>query len=144
MTKDILIQYCDLKEEAKDLRKRIEKSEKHIAKIEEEGNVTDSVLGGEGGIQHFKINGFPYPEYSRKKTMLYLYQAQLQNAEYELLEALNELEEYIQSIDDSRIRRIIRFRIIDDMNWVQVAINMGGRTTEESARKEFERFLSSQ
>ena len=141
MTKDILAQYCDLKEEVKDLRRRIDNKQKEIERIEEEGDVTDSVKGGYGGEQHFKITGFPYPEYSRKKTALYLYRAQLENAELELLELTNAVEEYIQSLTDSRIRRILRFRFIDDLRWFQIAQKMGGRATEDSVKKEFQRFM---
>lgn len=141
LTKDILIQYCDLKEEVKDLRRRIANKQTEIDKIEDEGTVTDSVKGGYGGIQHFKISGFPYPEYSRKKTALYLYKAQLEYAELELLELTNEVEDYIQSLTDSRIRRIIRYRFIDDLRWYQVAQRMGGRATEDSVKKEFQRFM---
>jgi hypothetical protein len=144
LTKDILIQYCDLKEEAKDLRRRIDNLEKQISQIETDGKVIDSVKGGAGGIEHFKITGFPYPEYSRKKTRLYLNKAQLENAELELLEMIGMVEEYIKSIDDSRIRRIIRYRFIDDMTWAQVSVNMSGRSTDESVRKEFERFFNAQ
>ncbi len=142
MTKDILAQYCDLREEIKDLRRRIINKQRELDKMEEEGAVTDSVKGGLGGEQHYKITGFPYPEYSRKKTALYLYKAQLENAELELLELTNEVEDYIQSIDDSRMRRIIRYRFIDDLRWYQVAQRMGGRTTEESVKKEFQRFMA--
>lgn len=142
LTKDILAQYCDLREEIKDLRRRIINKQRELDKMEEEGAVTDSVKGGLGGEQHYKITGFPYPEYSRKKTALYLYKAQLENAELELLELTNEVEDYIQSIDDSRMRRIIRYRFIDDLRWYQVAQRMGGRTTEESVKKEFQRFMA--
>jgi len=141
LTKDILAQYCDLKEEVKDLRRRIQSKQRELDKIEEDGTVTDSVKGGYGGIQHFKISGFPYPEYSRKKTALYLYKAQLENAELELLELTNEVEDYIQSLTDSRIRRILRYRYIDNMTWRQVAHKMGGRATEDSVRMEHNRFL---
>jgi len=141
LTKEILVQYCDLREEAKDIRKRIGKLEDDIRKIEREGNVVDSVNGGEGGIRHYRIEGFPIPEYSRKKTRLCLNKAQLENSEGELLELTTSVEEYIQSISDSRIRRIIRYKFIDDMTWIQVAINIGGKATEESVRKEFERFF---
>ena len=71
VSKEILTQYNDLQEEAKEVRERIERTEKQIARIEEEGRVIDTVSGGPGGIQHFKIEGFPYPEYSRKKSLLY-------------------------------------------------------------------------
>ena len=143
LTKDILVQYCDLKEEVKDLRRRITNKQTELNKIEDEGTVTDSVKGGYGGIQHFKISGFPYPEYSRKKTALYLYRAQLENAELELLELTNEVEDYIQSLSDSRMRRILRHRFMDSDSptWYQVAIRIGGKATEDSIKKEFQRFM---
>ncbi len=143
LTKDILAQYCDLREEVKDLHRRINNLEKQIAKIEEEQCVKDTVKGGSGGIQHYVIEGFPYPEYSKKKTLLRIRQANLEASEMALLETLNQVEEFIQSITDSRMRRIIRYRIVDDMTWVKVAMNMGGNTTDESVRKEFDRFMSS-
>jgi chaperonin cofactor prefoldin len=144
LTKDILIQNCDLKEEIKDLRKRIESLEGQIATIEEEGYVTDSVTCGKKGKKPLGtviIKGFPFAEYSRKKTRLYLNKAQLENTELELLEATNEVEGYIQSLNDSRIRRIIRHRFMDNMTWVLVSVKMGGRCTDDSVRKEFERFI---
>ena len=125
MTKDVLIQYCDLQGEVKDLRKRIDNLEKQIKKIEEQGNVIDTVKGGAGGIQNYKIQGFPYPEYSRKKTRLYLNKAQLENAELELLETLGQVEEYIQSINSSVTRRIFRMYFIDNLSQLQIGIKIG-------------------
>lgn len=141
VSKEILIQYSDLQEEVKEVRERIEKTEKQIAKIEEEENVTDTVSGGSGGIQHFKIEGFPYPEYNRKKTLLYARKATLASLELELLEALNQVEEFIASVDDSRIRRIITLRFIDNLSWNKVADRIGGNNTEDSVRKAFTRFM---
>ena len=142
MTKDILLQYIDLREEVKDLHRRVNTLEIQISKIEQEQCVKDTVKGGSGGIQHFVIEGFPYPEYSRKKTLLRIRQANLEASEMALLETLNDAEEFIQLLDNSRMRRIIRYRVIDDMSWVKVAINMGGKnTTPDSVRMEFNRFM---
>ena len=141
ISKEILIQYSDLQEEVKEVRERIDKTEKQIAKIEDEGNVIDSVCGGNGGIQHFKIEGFPYPEYSRKKTLLYARKATLASLEMELLETLNQVEEFIASVDDSRMRRIITLRFIDNLSWNKVADRIGGNNTEDSVKKAFYRFM---
>ena len=141
VSKEILIQYSDLQEEVKEVRERIEKTEKQIAKIEEEENVTDTVSGGSGGIQHFKIEGYPYPEYNRKRTLLYARKATLASLELELLETLNQVEEFIASVDDSRIRRIITLRFIDNLSWNKVADRIGGNNTEDSVRKAFTRFM---
>ena len=130
-----------MQEEVKEVRERIDKTEKQIAKIEDEGNVVDSVCGGNGGIQHFKIEGFPYPEYSRKKTLLYARKATLASLEMELLETLNQVEEFIASVDDSRMRRIITLRFIDNLSWNKVADRIGGNNTEDSVKKAFYRFM---
>lgn len=141
VSKEILVQYGDLQEEVKEVRERISQTEKQIMKIEEEGNVIDTVSGGPGGIQHFKIEGFPYPEYSRKKSLLYARKATLANLELELLETLNQVEEFITSVDDSRMRRIITLRFIDNLSWNKVANRIGGGNTEDSVKKSFYRFM---
>lgn len=141
ISKEILIQYSDLQEEVKEVRERINKTEEQIAKIEKDGNVVDSVCGGNGGIQHFKIEGFPYPEYSRKKTLLYARKATLASLEMELMETLNQVEEFIASVEDSRMRRIITLRFIDNLSWNKVADRIGGNNTDDSVKKAFYRFM---
>lgn len=141
ISKEILIQYSDLQEEVKEVRERIERTERQIAKIEEDGNVIDTVSGGGGGIQHFKIEGFPYPEYSRKKTLLYARKATLASLELELMEMLNQVDEFITSVDDSRMRRIITLRFIENLSWNKVADRIGGNNTEDSVKKAFYRFM---
>ena len=140
VSKEILIQYSDLQQECKEVREKIEKLEKQIAKIEEDGAVVDKVRGGEGGLQSFKIEGFPYPEYSRKKTLLYARKATLSELEMELLETLNRVEEFIASISDSHIRRIVNLRVVDGLSWGEVARRIGGNT-EDSVRMAFNRFI---
>ena len=140
ISKEILIQYSDLQQECKEVREKIEKLERQIEKIESDGAVVDKVRGGDGGLQSFKIEGFPYPEYSRKKTLLYARKATLSELEMELLETLNEVEEFIASISDSHIRRIVNLRVIDGLSWNEVARKIGGNT-EDSVKKAFYRFM---
>lgn len=139
--KEILIQYSDLQEEIKEVRKRIDQTERQIERIEQEKTVCDKVRGGEGGLQSFKIEGFPYPEYSRKKTLLYSGKATLTSLEMELLETLNKVEEFIASVSDSRMRRIINLRFIEGLSWNKVADRIGGGNTEDSIRMAFNRFM---
>lgn len=143
LDKSILVQYADLQEEIKDIRCRIIKTEKQIQKINSEGTVIDSVKGTrkDGTIGSIRIEGFPYPEHRNKLTKLYLYKAQLSNAEEELLELTNGVEEYINSIEDSHIRRIVRYRVIDRMTWRKIAVNIGGKNTEDGVKKCFYRFI---
>lgn len=142
VSKEILSQYSSLRQEIEELRQKIKKNERQIQQIEQDGRVCDKVKGGEGGIQSFKIEGFPHPQYEHQKTLLYSRRATLASLETRLAEMLNEIEKFIESINDSRMRRIINMRIIDNLSWNQIADKIGGGNTEDSVRKAFSRFIS--
>lgn len=140
--KESLAQYCDIQQEIKDIRIKINRLEEQIRIMEEKGYIVkDSVAGGNGGIQHFTVEGCPWPEYTRKKTLLITRRQQLQDREMKLLELTNEVEGYIGEIQDSRMRRIITYRFLDNLTWFQVAQRMGGKHTADSCRVAAERFL---
>lgn len=148
MDKNVLIQYTDMIEEVKDIRKRILQTEKQISRIEEEGTVKDTVSGGMGGIQHFVVEGMPVPELRRKRLLLNKRKAMLIEKENELLELMNQAEEYINSIEKSELRMMFRFYYIDGMTWVQVAHRMNQlhpkrrvAYTEDSCRMRNTRFF---
>ncbi len=141
IAKKVLIQYSDLQQEVAEVRRKISQAEKQIEQIEREKTVYDKVLGGEGGLQSFKIEGFPYPKYSRKKTLLYSRKATLARLEMELLETRNKVEEFIAGIDDSRMRRIISLRFTDGLSWNEVADCIGGGNTAGSVKMAFQRFM---
>lgn len=148
MDKNILIQYCDMKEEIKDLRRRIHELEKQIDRIKEEGAVKDTVSGGMGGTQHFVVEGFPVPEYNRKMMLLRSRKAMLEELEAELLELTNQVEEYIGSIEKSELRIMFRLYYIDGLTWIQVAHRMNRMFpkrrkayTEDSCRMRNTRFF---
>ena len=150
INKELLIQYCELRGEIKDLRERIDNDKRRLRKIEEEGVVSDTVTGTreDGTIGAIKITGFPLPEYSKVNAMLKKRIAKLQIMEDELLEAVNAVDDFINSIPKSDLRQIFRFYYIDDMTWARVALNMNDRFpkrrikyTEESCRKRHDRYL---
>ena len=126
INKELLVQYCELRGEIKDLRERIDNDEKRLRKIEEEGVVSDTVTGTrkDGTIGAIKITGFPLPEYSKVNAMLKKRIAKLQIMEDELLEAVNAVDDFINSIPKSDLRQIFRFYYIDDMTWDMVAMRM--------------------
>lgn len=148
MDKNILIQYCDMKEEIRDLRRRIGELEKQIHRIEQEGSVKDTVSGGMGGTQHFVVEGFPVPEYNRKMMLLMARKSMLIEKETELLELTNRVEEYINGIEKSELRIMFRLYYIDNLTWVQVAHRLNSifpkrriAYTEDSCRKRNARFF---
>lgn len=140
MNKEVLKQYFDLKNEIMEVRRKIAELEKQISKLENTV-VKDKVKGGEGGLQSFNIEGFPTREYSRKKTLLYARKTTLSLLESDIDEKIVEVEQFISSISDSRIRRIIDLRYINNLSWNDVAIKIGGGNTEDTVRKQFERYM---
>lgn len=141
ISKSVLKQYIDLQKEIDETKERIKRTEKQLAAIEKSGTVIDSVTGGMGGIQRYKIEGFPCAEYGKLKERLYMRKATLQSLENELMDKIGQVETFISSIEDSRMRRIISFRFVDGMSWRNVAMNIGGSNNEDSVRMAFNRFM---
>lgn len=138
MDKTILIQYDSLRQEIKEVRRHIAQTREAIDKLEV---VKDKVKGGEGGIQNFNIEGFPYPDYSRKKTLLYSRMEKLETLETNLLEMTNSVQEYINSVDDSLMRRILTMKYIDCMTQDQIGNAIG--YDRSSIAKKIDTFLAS-
>lgn len=143
MDKDILVQYTDLQEEIRDIRRRAESARRQMERLETEGTVLDAVKGTrqDGTFGSIRIEGFPYADYEKRRRSLQSYLLKLADMEEKLLELTNQAEEYINSIEDSRMRRIVQYRILDGLSWYEVADRIGGRATSEGCRKYFDRFF---
>lgn len=150
ISKDVLVQYSDMREEIKDLRFRIDQDKRRLRRIEKEGVVSDTVKGTrqDGTIGPIKITGYPVPEHDRVKAMIKKRVAKLQILEEDLLEAMNAVDDFISAIPKSELRIMFRFYYIDDMTWAKVAMSMNGcfpkkriKYTEDSCRKRHDRYL---
>lgn len=147
MTKEILIQYSDVAEEVKDIRKRIEKIKEELQSID---IVSDSVKGTRpnGTYGSIKITGYPTPRWERKTAALNKNKELLEEREAELLELMTQAEEYIESIPKSELRTMFRLYYIDGKTWTQVAHKMNDifpkritPYTEDNCRKRNKRFF---
>ena len=89
MDKNILVQYCDMKKEIKDIRDRIRKLDKFL---ENPPVVSDTVRGSrkDGTIGPIKITGIPEPAYARKIKLRGRYQ--------QILEKMTEPGIYIKDV----------------------------------------------
>lgn len=58
----------------------------------------------------------------------------------EAVEELEKLEEFIGSIEDAQIRTVFRLRYVNCLSWQQVAVRLGGNTSD-SVRMMHNRFL---
>ena len=150
MDKNVLIQYVEMKEEIKDLRRRIHENERELAKLENM-IVTDSVTRGKRGkkpLGTVKITGRPTAAISLKQRLLKKRNDRLTALEAELLELTNQAEEYIETIPKSELRIMFRLYYIDDLTWYQVALQMNQKFpkrrikyTEDNCRMRHNRFL---
>lgn len=150
MDKNVLIQYVEMKEEIKDLRRRIHENERELAKLENM-IVTDSVTRGKRGkkpLGTVKITGRPTAAIALKQKLLKKRNDGLTALEAELLELTNQAEEYIETIPKSELRIIFRLYYIDDLTWYQVALQMNQKFpkrrikyTEDNCRMRHNRFL---
>lgn len=120
-SKEIMKQYENMQEEIKRMRQDIKKAEDDIAKLIEEGTVQDKVKGGLGGIQGFKIEGFPVATYERKRKLLRSKIDRLKEKENDLLEITESIELFIDSIPISRDRRIFRETFLENKAQQQIA-----------------------
>lgn len=147
MDKEILVQYCMLKEEIKDLRRRIQTLEKFL---EHPPIVADVVKGTrrDGTFGPIKITGIPKPEYIYKHSIRDRYRKLLEKKEEELLELTCQVEEYIEGIDKADLRIMFRLYYIDGYSWLKVAASMNSMFpkkkvpyTEDSCRMRNNRFF---
>jgi len=145
--KAILVHYCEMKEEIKDIRARIKKLDKFL---ENPPVVSDTVKGTrkDGTIGPIRITGIPQPMYARKLQIRERYRQLLEKKEAELLELTCQVEEYIQSIGKADLRIMFRLYYIDGLSWIKVAAAMNRMFpkkkvpyTEDSCRMRNNRFF---
>ncbi len=139
--KNALSQYADLMREIEEVEQRIQKTEKDLQRLIDEGEVTDMVKGGEGGIQHYTITGFPQRDYGRMKILLSTRKSILHSLRSEIEQSINDVQVFINGLDNSHDRRIVTMRVIDKMSWRQIAQNVGGGNTADSVRMAYNRIL---
>lgn len=150
MDKNILIEYADMKEEIKDLRRRIEQNKKELSRLNGQ-IVMDSVSCGKKGkkpLGTVKITGRPVTVISRKESLLNKRIRRLEKLEEELLELTIQVDEYIETIEKSELRIIFRLYFLDDLSYPKVADQMNQRFpkrrikyTDENIKKKIQRYF---
>lgn len=150
MDKSILIEYADMREEIKDLRRRIEADKREIGRLSKM-IVADSVTCGKKGrkpLRVVRIQGAPAASLSRKQKALERRVALLESLEASLLEKQTQVEEYIQQIEKSELRIMFRLYYVDDLPWYKVALQMNQifpkrrvKYTEDNCKQRHKRYL---
>ena len=135
VNRDLLEQYTDAVKLIKETRETIKKLEKRNS-VQTKDTVSGSNSEFPFQPMHFVIQGKTHDEDDKIERQKRRQQIQIEQAE----KLKNDVEEWMLTIP-FRMRRIIKFKIFEEMNWQQVAKHIGGKATGESVRKEFETFM---
>lgn len=139
MDKNILQEYIDacelVKETEKEIRKLNQKKKTII-----QTNVKGSMHEFPYVEQHFKIQGTTF---NMKDDSSLRYEEKLLEQQKTKAEQVKlQVEEWMITIP-SRMQRIVKYRYLEGLSWGQVAARIGRKATENSVKKEFERFMKS-
>lgn len=138
MDKTVLTQINSIREEIKDLQDRLNKSIKPVE------IVTDSVQGSGKNYPYIKhncvIQGIDEHRVILNKKNRNKYEKLIKGKQHKLEKLIVKLEYELNYVEDSDIRRIIRYRYEDDLNWVQIMFKMG-YNAESTARMKHDRYL---
>lgn len=137
MDKHILMDY-------EDACKLIRETERDIKKLRNKKKtvIQDKVTGSNPKFpyqqQSFRIQGVEatYQDDGQLRLEEKLLEKRRENA----LQVKQQVEEWMLTIP-ARMQRIIRFKYFERMTWEEVATELGGKTTGEAVKKEFQRFL---
>lgn len=137
MTKKRLEQYRDLKREIRQLE------EQYYELVSRKSRMTsDSVSGSMSEYPYIqqvvKIHGLDVVDQARADRMKACALERRRQAEREV----EEIDRWISSIQDSRMRQVIYLKFIRGMTWTQVASKVGGGNNEDSVRMAFSRFIN--
>lgn len=110
--------YDAIKKEQADITKRIARYKRQMDELSKE-IVTDSVKGtrSDGTYGSIKIQGMPTVEFEAKRTKLQKSIKRYERLSSKLEVLVDEIEDFIETIDDSEIRMILRAKYIDGKTW---------------------------
>lgn len=137
--KELLKQYNSLIKEIKELERDIKRLEKLEPKHE-----IDSVKGSNPGFpyqeRNFKISGYNILEEEKIDNRLARKEDILCRRKCKCEDIKLQIEEFISNIPDSLTRRVFKYRYIDDLEWLPIAMRMG-KVHESYPRKIHDRYL---
>lgn len=140
--KSVLEQYTSIKEEIIDLERRNKNDRNEIKKLEKQ-IARDTVTGSRDDltIGPIPVEGIAERMIEKKQDRIRNRMIKQLQHRQKLEDMKEEIEDYIQKIKDSEIRRIARFRYIDDLKWKEVAVRMGKGYSEDFCRQKMNDYL---
>ncbi len=124
-----------------DIRKEISELTEKVNKLQPDAIVEDYVYSSRKHFPYTKHKITIKAENKRLLMALEKYKDILTVKTCELLETEAECEKFISELPTSRLRRIFRYRYVEQFSWRKIAYAIGGDATEDSIKKEFYRFF---
>ena len=82
-----------------------------------------------------------YPDCKEKNEILMVRKEQYKNLILDLEKMIGEVETFINNVEQSRMRIILKLRYIDGKTWNKIARILGKGYTADAVRKEHDRYL---
>lgn len=134
MTKQELEEVFYIRKEIQDLEKRIDRIEKQSK------HVSDVVQNG------YKRHAVVYGVDVKRAYKLQINNAKLRKFKIALVDKVQKIEDYIEIVPFSEIRQILRYRYLDNFNWIKISHKMNDlygkdKYTADSVRMKHDRYL---
>lgn len=133
MTMRELDQYAAMKAELDELREYIKRLESGVVHDRVQGSMDEHPYT----LRTFDVEGIAPKNVDKVQGLRNMLMAK----EYELSAALWTIEEWMRSVGDAQIRRVIRMRFMQGMSWAKVARRVYGSHNECTARNAMTRYL---
>jgi hypothetical protein len=144
MEKELLAQYNDLKGEIRQISKRLDKLMGLRSKNENKREY-DLVKATSKYYPYIErnvhIDGFTDERTIKINTAINNEIKVLEERYDKLLKETENIVRFIDRIDDSLVRQIITYRILENYTWREVADSIGGGNTEDSIKKVYYRYM---
>lgn len=138
--KELFEQYAAMRLEHADLRKRISRMQREL-RLLQNSRVADTVTGSREDltIGPIKVVGKPTRQYAEQQRKLAAL-INRYNTNADILAAkLEEVEHYLEAVEDARLRTMLRLRYVDGYTWTDVGMRIG--ITSSGVRMAIERFF---
>ena len=123
-----------------DLKKRISRMQREL-KLLKNSQVADTVTGSREDltIGPIKVVGKPTKQYAEQSKHLAALIEKYNRKANELTAKLEEVEQFLDTVEDERLCTMLRLRYVDGYTWTDVGMRVG--LTSSGVRMAIERFF---
>ena len=138
--KELFENYAAMRLSHADLKKRISRMQREL-KLLKNSQVADTVTGSREDltIGPIKVVGKPTKQYTEQSKRLAALIEKYNRKANELTAKLEEVEQYLDTVDDERLCTMLRLRYVDGYTWTDVGMRVG--MTGDGCRMFIERYF---